>query len=298
MSAKYQIKHASACSRSLWAAIATAVAVLVYCAPAQADDWTNGKIGEDIFVTAILGVDSVSAFRGVKSTKLNPSVYANLEIERGEVYGGIFTNPTSIKGEVRPLVVTYLNYAPDTGPFKPTIGARYYAFVASSDFGFDLNGDGVDDHVGRKGFFEAYAALSRNIGKLNLRTQAYYAPDVFGETGGSLYVKTRVKVPVGHGFSVQADFGVSEFERDQFNDDYVDYGVSVYKSVKGFDLYLRYSDTSGLAGSDDRLLAFGIEKSWNVAATDKKRAYLRRKIRNPDWRGGKEIFGFQSITRY
>ncbi len=259
---------------------------------AAAEDWTDGKLGDDIIVTGILGVDSISAFRGVKSTKLNPSFYAVLEIESGDLVGGMWTSPSSIAGEVRPMVVGYVNYSlPSVAKFDAIVGVRYYAFIASSDFGFDLDSDGIADHVGRKGFIESFASLSRNVGKVNLRTRVYYAPDVFGETGGALYVSSRIKMPLGEGFSISADVGINEFEREQFNDEYVDYGVSVFKSVFGLDLYLRYSDTVGLAGSDNSLVAFGIEKAWTLAASDRKRDYIRRKIRNRDWTGDKAIFG-------
>lgn len=259
---------------------------------ADAEDWTDGLIGEDITVTGVLGVDSRGAFRGIKSTKLNPSVYAVLEIEYGDLVGGMYTNASSIAGEVRPLVVSYVNYSlPSVAKFGAIVGVRYYAFVASSDFGFDLDSDGIVDHVGRKGFFESFGSLSRDIGKVNLRSRVYYAPNVFGETGESLYVTSRIKIPLGDGFSISADVGVSEFEREQFNDEYIDYGVSIFKSLFGLDLYLRYSNTSGLAGTDDQLVAFGIEKAWTLAETDRKRDYLLRKIRNRDLIGDKAIFG-------
>lgn len=277
--------------RLIWVWLAMAVAAL---APkeARAQGWPLSGDGTPFTVTGTLGVDSVSAFRGVKSTKLNPSVFGAVELERGDVFAGVFTNPTSIAGEVRPLAVTYVGYSPRVGKFDLGAGARYYAFIASSDFSFDLDDDGVIDHTGKKGFSEVFASVSRNVGALNFRARAFYAPNVFAETGGALYLNGRVKAPLGAGFDIQGDFGVSEFEREQFNDEYIDYGVSVYKSVRGFDLYLRYSNTTGLAGTDDRLVAFGIERSWSFSPEADRRERMRRKILNRDWSGDKALFGF------
>ena len=284
------------CVHSFFGAVLCAANILgLSLSCASAEDWTDGLIDEDITVTGVLGVDSRGAFRGVKSTKLNPSVYAVLEIEYGDLVGGMYTNASSIAGEIRPLVVSYVNYSlPTVAKFDAIVGVRYYAFIASSDFGFDLDSDGIVDHVGRKGFFESFGSVSRDIGKVNLRTRVYYAPNVFGETGGSLYVSSRVKMPLGKGFSISADVGVNEFEREQFNDEYIDYGVSIFKSLFGFDLYLRYSNTSGLAGTDDEMVAVGIEKAWTLAQTDQKGDYIRRKIKNRDLIGDKAILDLRN----
>lgn len=261
-------------------------------APSHAAEWADQFFGDEIVVTGTLGVDTTSVFRGIKSTKLNPSVFGNLIVERGDLYGGVYSNPSSIQGEVRPFVIGYANYAPRIGAFDVDVGGRYYAFIDSSDFSFDLDRDGVIDHTGRKGFFETFASVSRNFGDVQARTRVYYAPDVFAETGGSLYVNTRLKALLGNGFDVRADVGISEFEREQFNDEYVDYGIGIYKSLFGFSLSVRYSDTVGLAGSDDRVVSFSIERDFTLRAGNKRREYLKRKIRNYDWSGDKALFGY------
>ncbi|NOX83224.1 MAG: hypothetical protein GXP06_09620 [Alphaproteobacteria bacterium] len=258
--------------------------------PVRAEDWIDALMGDEFAIMAGLGVVTVSVFRGVKSIKLNPSVYGFIEIERGDIYGGMVTTPSSIAGEIRPFVLGYGGYAPSVGAFDFNIGARYYAFPASSPFDFDLDADGVIDHSGRKGFYEGFAGATREFGKLQVRARAFYAPNVFGETGGAAYANARVRAPIAHGFDVRADFGVSAFERSQFNDDYVDYSVGIFKTLHGFDMFVRYSDTSGLAGSDDRVVVFGIEKAWSLAEDAAKHSYLRRKIRNRHWGADNAVF--------
>ncbi len=263
---------------------------LMVLSPAIAGEWTDALMGDAFAVTAGLGVETVSVYRGVKSTKLNPSVYGYVEIERGDIYGGFVTTPSSIAGEIRPFVLGYGGYAPSAGAFDLNIGARYYAFPASSPFDFDLDADGVIDHSGRKGFYEGFAGVKREFGKLEVRARAFYAPNVFAETGGAAYANARVKAAIAHGFDLRADFGVSAFERSQFNDDYVDYGVGVFKTLFGLDMFVRYSDTSGLSGSDDRVVVFGIEKAWSLADGAAKHSYLHRKIRNRHWTTDKSVF--------
>ena len=258
---------------------------------AQPSDQSIDYPDDDYTLTAALGVDSNAVFRGQKSTKLNPSVYAVLDFERGPFYTGLQATPSSIQGEIRPFVLLYIGYTPEIGAFDGNIGARYYTFPGSSDFEFDLDDDGVTDHAGKKGFYEFNAGVSRTIKDVNFNVRAFYAPNIFGETGGAFYVNSRVKAPLGSGFELRGDVGVSSFSKDQFNDDYVHYGVGVYKSAFGLDFYLRYTDTSGRAGVNDRIVSVGIEKAWTLAEGGGRAGYLRRKIRNRSWRDDKHSLG-------
>lgn len=250
---------------------------------------------DDFELTAAFGVESNAVFRGQRSTKLNPSVYAALELERGDLYLGGFTSPSSIQGEVRPLMLLYLGYAPEIAGFQTRIGVRRYLFPASREFNFDLDDDGIIDHSGKKGFVEGFVGASRVIHAVKVDTRVYFAPDVFGETGGSLYVHTSLKAPIGQGFDLRGDVGVSRFARNEFNDNYVDYGIGLYKTAFGLDFFLRYSDTAGLGGSDDRIVVFGIEKAWTLLQGGGKRGHLRRKIRNRDWRIEKNLIGVPGV---
>jgi uncharacterized protein (TIGR02001 family) len=234
----------------------------------------------DYEINAALGVDSVSVFRGQKSTTLNPSVSGIVTVERGDMFGGMFIAPVSISGEVTPFVLGYGGYASSVGVLDWNVGARYYAFVGSSDFVIDLDRDGMPENVGRKGFYEGFFGAAIPLGEATLSASVFYSPNVFGETGGAYYFSGGVDVPLGAEFELRGKVSASEFTNNRFNNDYLDYAVGVYRGFFGFDMFLRYSDTIGLSGSDDRVVVFGIEKSWTVMSSHRDHERRNRKIRN------------------
>ncbi len=252
---------------------ATVLTITGLCAavPAAAADYD---------VTVIGGVDTTSVNRGRRSRQLNPSPFAAIEIVYDDFLGGVVSTPTKIIDEVRPLTIGYLEYRPSIDKYKVIVGARYYAFIASSDFKFDIDNDGVTDKTGRKGFFEANLGVRRrfDVGELTART--FYSPNVFGETGDAFYGSISGKAFLGDDWSLRAHVGVSEYDDTRFNDDYWNYAVGVYKYAWGFDLFLRYSDTVNLAGRGDSIVVFGFEKAFTLASSDRDRRRRFEKIRN------------------
>lgn len=232
-------------------------------------------------VTAVLGVDSTSVFRGTKSQKLNPSVYGVFEIERGEIYGGIYASPTSIQNELTSLLVGYWGYTQSVAGVDWTVGGRYYSFPGTSDFAFDLDNDGTPEKIGRKGLLEVYLKAKKSLGPVTVAMAGNFSPDTFGETGKAYYVVGSADIDIGDGFELRGHLGRSLHEDQIYNDNYTDYAAGVYKSLFGLDLFLRYSNTAGLAGADNSVFVFGVEKAWTVASSEiDYDRYLRHKIRN------------------
>lgn len=234
----------------------------------------------DYEVSAAFAVDSIGVFRGQKSTSLNPTVSATLSIEVGDAYAGVYATPTKIAGETRPLVLGYGGYGFDTGPFDWTVGARYYAFLDSSDFVIDLDKDGNPENVGRKGFFEGYVGAGVEIGGIDVTANVFYSPDIFGETGPAAYIIGALKAPLIYEIDLRAQIGRSEFADIRLNSEYTDYAVGLYREVAGIDVFVRYSDTLGVDGVDDRVLVVGFEKSWTLLSSDARRERAQRKILN------------------
>ena len=249
-------------------------------------------------VTAALGVDTVNVFRGQKSRKLNPSVYARFEVERGDWYAGVRASPSSIQGEVKPSLIAYTGYEHAIGGVDIQIGGRFYSFPTSSPFVIDFENDGIIDHRGDKSFFEANAGVATDIGPVRFDLRAYYAPDFFADTGSALYLYTRARTDIGQGFELRVNGGVSRFGESKFHDNYADYGVGIYKTAFGMDFFLSYSDTLGVKGIDDRVVVFGVEKTFTLADGVSEDERRRRKIRNRDWRIDKELFGNIVNGRY
>ncbi len=244
----------------------------------------------DYELTGALGLDSNGSFRGVKSTHLNPAVHGYVELVRGEMLAGVFSNPVKIQGELGALVLTYVAWKPSVGKVDFEAGARYYTFPGSSDFTYDFNRDGIVDHAGHKGLFEAQAGVRRKFkgGRVHLR--GFFTPNDFGETGPAWYVNGEARARIAYGFEARGAVGVSGYSNPLYNDNYVDYRVGIYKSALGFDMYVRYSDTVGLGGRDNALVVFGFEKVFTLASSEGADRRRFDKIRN-DWLVDKSLLG-------
>ncbi len=241
-------------------------------------------------LTGALGLDTNGAFRGVKSRNMNPSVHGFLELVYGEFLAGVFSNPVRISVETTPLVLTYAAWKPSAGNYDFELGARYYAFPGSTDFTFDFEPDGIIDHAGHKGLFEAQAGVRRVFkgGRVHLR--AFYTPDDFAETGPSWYLNGDARAAIAKGFDLRAAVGASFPSDTRFSQKYVDYRIGIYKSAFGLDMFIRYSDTAGLNGPDNSVFVFGFERSWTLASSEGARARRYDKIRN-DWLIDKSLLG-------
>ncbi|MDZ7627560.1 MAG: TorF family putative porin [Parvularculaceae bacterium] len=266
------------CARAVALAVAFCLGAVL---PARAADYS---------VTAALGLETTGAFRGVKSRKLNPSVYGYLEIAYGEGLFGVFSNPVSIAGETNALVLGYALWKPTLGKFDVEAGARYYSFPDSSDFTFDFDDDGVVDHRGHKGLFEAQAGVRRKFEGGRVHIRAFYTPDGFAETGPAWYVSNELRADLPFGVEARGAVGVSRFSDKRFNENYIDYDAGLYKSMFGFDMFLRYSDTAGLSGPDNSVVVFGIERALSLASSAAREDRRYDKIRN-DWRIDKARLG-------
>lgn len=244
----------------------------------------------DFELVGAIGLETTGAFRGVKSERLNPSVYGYMELERGEGLAGVFVNPVSIAGETNALVLGYLSWRPEIAGVRLEAGGRYYAFPDSSIFGYDLDNDGYVDHSGHKGLFEAQIGVRRRFEGGRIELRGFWTPDNFGETGSASYVNAEGRADIAHGFEARGSLGLSRYSDHRYNEDYVDYNLGVYKSALGFDMFVRYSDTAGLSGKDNSVVVFGIEKAWSIASSEGRDLRRYEKIFN-DWTIDKSRLG-------
>jgi len=269
-----------------------AAALAVACASLGA---APGRALEDEVVVGV-GVDSIGVFRGVRSRKLNPSPYVFVEGASGPFVVGAFASPVSIDDRAQSLVLAYASAEQAVHGFDLSVGGRYYAFTDPREFVFDFNDDGVAEHAGKKHLFEAGVSLARDFGGGRAKFSAYYTPDGFARTGPGLYAIGEVRADLFDGVQLRANGGVSRFRDDLYNDDYADIGIGLFKSAWGFDFYLKYSDTIALAGSDDRTLAFGIERAFTLFSSGGAQRRRMRKILN-DWSIDKSQLGVSGLSR-
>lgn len=257
---------------------AAAFAVIFVASPAAAGEGPAAPLAFSVDLTG--GVESTSVFRGYRAQRLNPNPYLALELEYGETYAGLYAGPVAFGPETNVFLYGFGGYAPSLGGFGLDFGVGAYAFPDSKDFAFDVDGDGAADHQGRKGLIEPYAGAERAIGPATLSVFGYFTPDTLGESGAASYQRGEASVAGPGGLSLVAGYGRSRFADKRLNDDYDDWSVALEKSVYGFDLKLRYSDTVGALGPDNRTFALVVERSFNLFARDGRRRRMDDKIRN------------------
>ena len=244
---------------------------------------------DELYIDAALGFETTGTFRGVKSDKPKPAPYGYFEVTAGEFYGGVFSNPAYIQDDWNALAVLYAVWAPSAAGLDFDIGGRYYAFPGSSDFEYDFEGDGLNDHAGRKGLFEALIGAEKNFDGGRVSGRVFYTPDGFAETGPAWYFHGEARVDIATGFEARIGAGYNHFAEPLYNDNYVDYHVGIYKTAFGLDMFVRYSDTDGFYGMDNSAVVFGLEKMWSVRSPDGASRRRYRKILN-DWVVDKSLF--------
>lgn len=133
----------------------------------------------------------------------------------------------------------------------------YYAGYAGSindDLGFDLGYafytyPGAEDAGGEFNYGEVYAAITF---KENTTAKVLVSDDYFGEMGNSVVVTLSHTVSLPEEFSLTLDASHTKLMDDKAaayygpgtdDDSYSHWGVSVAKSLAGFDLSLGYTDT-------------------------------------------------------
>ncbi len=249
---------------------------------------------EDYELVGAIGLETNGAFRGTLGDGFRPASYGYVEFARGEWLAGVFANPVKIQGETGPLILSYAEWKPSACKLDFEIGGRRYWFPGSSDFTYDFERDGIIDHAGAKGLFEAIAGVRRRFDGGRLHLRVFYTPDGFADTGGGWYVNGEARKTITHGFEARAAIGASRYENALYNDDYIDYRIGVHKSALGFDMFLRYSDTAGLGGRDNSAVIFGIERSFTLASSDRDGRRRFDKILN-DWQIDKSLLGLSGL---
>lgn len=145
----------------------------------------------------------------------------------------------------------------DVGYSTAEVEIDYYAGYAGSindDFGFDVGYafytyPGANDAGGEFDYGELYGAITY---KENTSAKVLYSDDYFGEVGNSIVITLShtINLPADFALTLDAshtklleDGGDYYFGSDIDDDSYNHWGISVAKSLAGFDLALGYTDT-------------------------------------------------------
>ena len=197
---------------------------------AMAEDSIPGE-----FSTTI-GFASEYSFRGIAQSNEGPAVQGSIDWSHDSgFYAGVwgsnveFTD-ASIETDI------YAGYSGEVSGFNYDVGGIYYAYPgADSDLEYD--------------FFEAAFSLGYDFDVAALSAAVNYSPEFFADSGDATYVAGYLDVPlpflpfdtalnasVGHQWiDDEAAYGV---------EDYTDWGIGFSANIEGFDLGLRYIDTS------------------------------------------------------
>ncbi|MEL6370178.1 MAG: hypothetical protein AAFR03_05595 [Pseudomonadota bacterium] len=215
-------------------------------------------------LVAGLSVETVGVNRGQRSEDLNPAVTGFAEISKGRFYGGVVSTPTKILDEIRPLLLGYAGVKPNAFGMRFNVGARYYSFPDSSTFALDFDSDGVNDIEGDKGFAEVFAGAKRDIGEFTVGGSVFYTSNGFADSGDNYYGIVSLERSLGRGYKAKLHGAYTEAENDDFNQDYGNFAIGVYKTFRGVDTFARYSNTVGFDGPNNSVFVIGLEKSWSA----------------------------------
>jgi len=205
--------------------------VFVMSAPALAEeDMIPGE-----FSTTI-GFTSEYSFRGLSQSNEGPAVQGSVDWSHDSgFYAGVWGSSVeftdaSIETDI------FAGYSGEIEGFAYDLGGIYYAYPGADS---DLNYD----------FWEAAFSLGYDFDVASVSAAVNYSPEFFADSGDATYVAGYLDVPlpflpldtalsgsVGHQWiDDNTAYGV---------DDYTDWGIGLTSNVEGFDLSLRYIDTS------------------------------------------------------
>jgi uncharacterized protein (TIGR02001 family) len=136
------------------------------------------------------------------------------------------------------------------------LGAIYYHYPGASD---DLNYD----------FWELAAAVGYDFDIFSLSAALNWSPDYFGGSGDAVYTALYTTVPLPYGFTGSGSVAYQWIDdNDAFGvDDYADWSLGVNYMLEGFDLGLKYTQTSldepeDCADGCDARIIFSVGKTF------------------------------------
>lgn len=250
-------------SRRGWAAVFAGLSSA--CFAFAADAMAEPIRLKDPEIDLTLGVDSISVFRGYRSTRLNPNPHLFIDVTFPLAYAGVYAAPTAFGDETDLLVAPYAGVTPQVLGFDLDIGVGAYTFPGSRPFVYDV--DGAPPVIGHKWLVEPYVGVKRVAGPVELAGFGFFTPDTIGEAGPAWYGQGEIDLALPAAFSAGASYGVSRFQDDRLNTDYDDYALWLERSVAGFDLRVALTDAIGAPGPSNRVVWLRIERVFTLRQT-------------------------------
>lgn len=208
-----------------------------------ADEAATSPFAAENF-SATLTFTSNYIYRGLSFSKDDPAIQGSFDWSYGNVFAGIWASSLADQsGSGYELENDfYIGYANSFAGIDWYVMPIYYHF-------YD---DSTKDTAGAEAdVFEIWLDASYAINDtVSVHAMYAYSPDFFFESGDAHYIKADVTVNLPQGFVLNAGYGYQDVQGD--NGDYVtdkgwDYthwDIGISKDLAGFNLDLRYSDTS------------------------------------------------------
>ncbi len=190
-------------------------------------------------------------YRGVTQTDDGPAIQGGFDYANGIFYAGTWASSVDFGDDTTLEIDWYAGLASEFNGVGFDVGVLYYTYPDSPD-------------MPTQDFLELYAGASGTVAEVvDLSTKISYSPDFYLETGEAWYAEVGIGVPLGEFFGLDAHYGFSTFQ-ETGTDDYSDWNIGLTASVEGFDLDLRYYDTTDrIGGSMDDAVVFSISRSFN-----------------------------------
>ena len=186
-----------------------------------------------------IGFVSEYSFRGISQSDEHPALQGSVDwSHESGVYAGIWGSNVDFNDgdEASVEADIYAGYSGELEGFTYDIGAIYYAYPgADSDLDYD--------------FVEAALSAGYDFDSAAVSTAVNYSPDYFAGSGDATYLAAYLDVPLGFmPFDTKLSGNVGRQwidDNDAFGvDDYTDWGIGISANIEGFDVGVKYIDTS------------------------------------------------------
>lgn len=200
--------------------------------------------------SATLTFTSNYMYRGLSFSNDHPALQGSFDWSYGNLFAGVWGSSLSDQsGSGYELENDfYVGYADSVAGIDWFVMPIYYHFYDDDEN--DTGGAEAD-------VFELWLDASYAINDtVSVHGMYAYSPDFFFESGNAHYVKGDVTFQLPQGFSLNAGIGYQDVEGDNGNFvtaqgwDYTHWDIGISKDLAGFNLDLRYSDTSEDSASD------------------------------------------------
>lgn len=186
--------------------------------------------------TANVGFTTEYSFRGLQQSDEGPAVQGGIDYSHESgFYAGVWgSNVDFNDGDQATLEADlYAGFTGETGGLTWDVGGIYYAYPGA-------------DTAREYDFFEIAASVGHDFGFASASAAVNYSPDFYNESGDAWYTALYADVPLPYDFKLSGSLGHQTIDNNTafgFKD-YTDWSLGLGYNLEGFDLALKYVDTS------------------------------------------------------